>query len=209
MLKHGQGHGHAQTIVPKHLSESSLRRRALPVPPPASLSTSMADSPKLFPKATQKRQPVRETAGVVVVVCVCGGGGGADRVYMESLCRLTMTHATNSGGRTPGSQTPGVPVTLEPSMTKNSSSSRAHLALNVRMDGARKMASQPPKKPSHRHNRQKRKLSTRTVRTLSMNCKCRTSAVFCTVTTTTCCCRPTGMSTTLSNNWRGSQRFSQ
>ena len=27
-----------------------------------------------------------------------GGGGGAVSVYMESLCRLTMTHATNSGG---------------------------------------------------------------------------------------------------------------
>ena len=40
------------------------------------------------------------------------------------------------GGRTPGSQTPGVPATPEPSMMKNSSSSRAHLALNVRTDGA-------------------------------------------------------------------------
>ena len=34
----------------------------------------------------------------IFIVCVCGGGvggGGADRVYMESLCRLYMTHATN------------------------------------------------------------------------------------------------------------------
>ena len=38
-----------------------------------------------------------------------GGGAGADRVYMESLCRLTMTHATNSGGRTPGSKLPASP----------------------------------------------------------------------------------------------------
>ena len=37
------------------------------------------------------------------------GGCGADRVYMESLCRLTMTHATNSGGRTPGSKLPASP----------------------------------------------------------------------------------------------------
>ena len=34
-----------------------------------------------------------------------------------------------------------------------------------------------------------------------MNCKCGTSAVFCTVTTNTCRCTPTGVSTTLSKNW--------
>ena len=39
-----------------------------------------------------------------------------------------------------GVKTPGVPATPEPSMTKNSSSTRADLALNVWMDGARKMA---------------------------------------------------------------------
>ena len=57
------------------------------------------------------------------------------------------------------------------------------------------------KPTSHCHNRHKRKLSTRTVRTLSVNCKCGTSAVFCTVTTNTCRCTPTGVSTTLSKNW--------
>ena len=40
---------------------------------------------------------------------------------------------------------------MEPSMTKNSSSSRAHMALNARMDGARKMAKKKrPKKNLHR-----------------------------------------------------------
>ena len=68
-----------------------------------------------------------------------GGGGGVGVVLHESVCPFPCAHAPNSGGRTPGSQTPGVPTTPEPSMTKNSSSSRAHLALNVRMDGARKM----------------------------------------------------------------------
>ena len=39
-------------------------------------------------------------------------------------------HLTKMAERLAGSQTPGVPATPEPSMTKNSSSSRAHLALN-------------------------------------------------------------------------------
>ena len=43
------------------------------------------------------------------------GGGGADVMYDTCLCRYAPTHATNSGGRTPGSklpeETPGrVPV---------------------------------------------------------------------------------------------------
>ena len=62
------------------------------------------------------------------------------------------------------------------------------------------------RKPTpHRH---KRKLSTGTVRTLSMNCKCGTSAIFCTVTTSTCCCTPTGMQQPCPRTG-GSQRFSQ
>jgi len=53
----------------------------------------------------------------------------------------TVTRAcTEFGWQNTWEQAPGVPATPEPSMTKNSSSSRAHLALNVRMDGARKMA---------------------------------------------------------------------
>ena len=48
--------------------------------------------------------------------------------------------ATEFGSQNTWEQAPGVPATPKPSMTKNSSSSRAHLALNVRMDGARKMA---------------------------------------------------------------------
>ena len=64
------------------------------------------------------------------------------------------------------------------------------------------------KPPLHRHNCHKRKLSTGTVRTLSMNCKCGKSAVFCTVTTSTCCCTPTGMQQPCPRTG-GSQRFSQ
>ena len=64
------------------------------------------------------------------------------------------------------------------------------------------------KPPPHRHNRHKRKLSTGTERTLSMNCKCGASAVFCTVTTSTCCCTPTGMQQPCPRTG-GSQRFSQ
>ena len=88
---------------------------------------------------------------VVECVCVCGGGGGGgvwcvvvvvvrtvqydDHVYPFRQCvhRIKVF--------TPGSQTPGVPATSEPSMTKNFSSSRAHLALNSGTTvGARKMA---------------------------------------------------------------------
>ena len=54
-------------------------------------------------------------------------------------------HATR--GRTPGSQDSRRPHP-EPSMTKNSSSSKAHLALNVWMDGARKMRKMRQKSPS-------------------------------------------------------------
>ena len=71
-----------------------------------------------------------------------------------------------------------------------------------------KMPQITAKTPLHRHNRHKRKLSTGTVRTLSMSCKCGTLAVFCTVTTSTCCCTPTGMPTTLSKNWRSGTIFS-
>ena len=44
-----------------------------------------------------------------------GGGGGADKMLVDD---------PSPGGRTPGSQTPGVPATL---------------GLNVQMDGGRKM----------------------------------------------------------------------
>ena len=59
----------------------------------------------------------------VWVVCGCGGGG-SDVELDAHLCRYTSVGAPNWGGRTPGSQTPGVPATL---------------GLNVQMDGGRKM----------------------------------------------------------------------
>ena len=45
---------------------------------------------------------------------VCGGGHG---VMTMSLAIPSHGHAANKGGRTPGSQTPGVPATPEPSTT--------------------------------------------------------------------------------------------
>ena len=63
MLLLGKGHRDAQTFVPKELSESSL--------PPARLSTSMADSPKLFPKKLLKKGNLLDGSGL-------GGGGGSD-----------------------------------------------------------------------------------------------------------------------------------
>ena len=53
-----------------------------------------------------------------------GGGGGADVELDACLCRYTSVGAPNWCGRTPRSQTPGVPATLD---------------LNVQMDGGRKM----------------------------------------------------------------------
>ena len=65
----------------------------------------------------------------------------------------TVTRAcTEFGWQNAWEQAPGVPATPEPSMTKNSSTSRAHLALNVRMDGARKRPVKRAEKPFlHRH----------------------------------------------------------
>ena len=65
-----------------------------------------------------------EGEGVVVVV--------RTMVYDDHVYPESSMHASSSGGRTLGSQTPGVPATPEPSMTKNSSSSRAHLALSAK-----------------------------------------------------------------------------
>ena len=48
--------------------------------------------------------------GVVVVACC--GCGGTDVTYDTCLCRYAPTHATNSGGRTPGSKLPVSPPPL-------------------------------------------------------------------------------------------------
>ena len=53
-----------------------------------------------------------------------GGGGGADEMLQWCVSPYHCTDAPSWGGRTPGSQTPGVPATL---------------GLNVQMDGGRKM----------------------------------------------------------------------
>ena len=63
------------------------------------------------------------------VVC-CGGGSNVE--LNAHLCRYTSVGAPNQGGRTPGSQTPGVPATL---------------GLNVQMDGGRKMLQNCSKLP--------------------------------------------------------------
>ena len=106
----------------------------------------------------------------------------------------TVTRAcTEFGWQNAWEQALGVPATPEPAMTKNSSSSRAHLALNVRMDGARKRPVKRAKKPfphRHRHN-------LRNCPIFSTTCCCGNSAVFA----TTCDCgacttNTTGTSTT-------------
>ena len=96
-------------------------------------------------------------SGVCVWGMVCVGGGVGNMTIVFFL--ETPMRASNFGGRTPGSQIPGVPATPEPSMTKNSSSSRAHLALNVPTDGARQMP-------------QLRASITGTSATCSPNCNC-------------------------------------
>ena len=65
-----------------------------------------------------------------------GGGGGANTVLMTRIFPSAIAmHACNSGGRTLGSQTPGVPATHEPSTTNNCWSSRGPpLALDVRVN---------------------------------------------------------------------------
>ena len=64
-----------------------------------------------------------------------------------SLAIPSHKHAPNQGGRTPGSQTPGVPATPEPSMTKNSSSSSAHLVLNPGTTGGARKCGKTAEKP--------------------------------------------------------------
>ena len=112
------------------------------------------------------------------------------------LCQHHQSINCAMCGSTPGSQTPGVPATPEPSMTKNSSSSSAHLALNVRMDGARKMpVTRRTKNPTPPQDHESEATPTnsgncwkfslpdrRDVNPLSMNCSCGTSTVFCTTT---------------------------
>ena len=47
-------------------------------------------------------------------MCGGGGGGGADVMHDTCLCRYAPAHASNWSGRTPESQTPGVPATPSP-----------------------------------------------------------------------------------------------
>ena len=68
------------------------------------------------------------------IVFLGGGGGGGSDVELDAhLCRYTSLGAPNWGGRTPGSQTPGVPAALR---------------LNVQMDGGRKRLQNCSKLPS-------------------------------------------------------------
>ena len=81
-------------------------------------------------------------AGRVWCVCGRGGGereGGGGRVVSEMSMTISLEeHATNSGDRTPGSQTPGVPVTPALHNQHLLATRGSLLALDVRMDGVRK-----------------------------------------------------------------------
>ena len=105
---------------------------------------------------------------VVVVVVVVVRTMCYDDVSVDTVTRA----CTEFGWQNAWEQAPGVPATPEPSMTKNSSSSRAHLALNVRMDGARKRPVKRAKNPiPHRHRHKVRNPRN------SMNCSCGISTV--------------------------------
>ena len=55
-----------------------------------------------------------------------GGGGGSDAVYMTCVSPFDIAmNATSSGGRTPGSQTPGVPATWA-STSKRTEAEKCH-----------------------------------------------------------------------------------
>ena len=104
---------------------------------------------------------------VVVVRTMC-----YDDVSVDTVTRA----CTEFGWQNAWEQAPGVPATPEPSMTKNSSSSRAHVALNVRMDGARKRPVKRSKNPfPHRHRHKVRNPIN------SMICSCGISTVSTTV----------------------------
>ena len=93
-------------------------------------------------------------------------------------------------------------------MTKNSSSSKAHLALNVRMDGARKMPVKRAKTPltaitaiEEVIDRDGEDLVNEMhVRNLGSFLHCHDEHLLL---------HANGHATTLSKNWLGSQRFSQ
>ena len=94
--------------------------------------------------------------------CCCGCCGCCGRDVGACVCPHTddpegrarpATNSCTTGGLTPGSSTPGVSATPEPSMTKNSSSSRApqlrKLALNSGITRrSAKIADKPLKNPS-------------------------------------------------------------
>ena len=69
----------------------------------------------------RSRSHQERLVGVRVVGDGGGGGSGGSDVELDAhLCRYRSVGAPDWGGRTPGSQTPGVPATL---------------GLNVQMDG--------------------------------------------------------------------------
>ena len=108
--------------------------------------------------------------GGVVVVVVVVVVGGADVMYDTCLCRYAPTHATNSGGRTPGSKLPASPPPLP------------------RRDGG----GTPGRVPVYTAQKATRRHAT--------NCNCGDLRSFLHVKTSNCHCTSTGMSTTLMKN---------
>ena len=84
----------------------------------SSLSTPQRGSRGAFAHGDRQRHKRNEGHTLLLwlpLTCVlCGGCGGcgADVMYDTCLCRYAPTHATNSGGRTPGSKLPASPPHL-------------------------------------------------------------------------------------------------
>ena len=83
----------------------------------ASLSSSSSSSSLGGPKNKKPSGKKRDGGRHLVWWCGCGG---SDAVLMTCVFPYAISmHATNSFDRTPGSQTPGVSATPEPSTTNN------------------------------------------------------------------------------------------
>ena len=102
-----QGHSDGHPLVAMPLTEPSL-------PPPHGGSSVFNISHDAAHYKTNNSSPTKKRATWLSLEGGAGGGGGggSDVIYDTCLCRYAPTHATNSGGRTPGSKLPASPPPL-------------------------------------------------------------------------------------------------